>query len=178
MNRRKSLQLVLLCSLAIISFFIAGCGFKLRNSVTISPTLRIIYLKSSVPYTGLLAELRQNFLALNICVTQNPCQAPLTLDILSEKFQENRITISATSLLSQYLLSYEVVYQFESADCRIVVRPRIIRVTRNYTVNANQILGASNELPLLRQDMRREVVYQLINQLSSACVLDAVRICH
>lgn len=165
-------------ALCLFLTLISGCGFKLRNSVAISPCLRVIYLKSVVPYTGLLAELRQNFSALGICVTKNACQAPLTLNILSEKFQENRVTISATSLLSQYFLSYEVVYQFESADCRIVVRPRTIKVVRSYTINANQILGASNELPLLRQDMRREVTYQLINQLSSACVLDAVRVCH
>jgi LPS-assembly lipoprotein len=156
--------------------FIAGCGFKLRNSVVIPPALRVIYIKTC-PYNALLAELRQNFCALGIRTTRLPCQAPLTLNILSEKFLETRVTISATSLLSQYLLAYEVVYQFESADCEIIVPPRMIRVTRNYTVNANQILGASNELPLLQEDMRREVVYQLINQLSSACVLNAIKAC-
>ncbi len=34
-------------------------------------------------------------------------------------------------------------------------------------VNANDVLGAGNEIPLLQQDMYREAVYQLINQLSS-----------
>jgi outer membrane lipopolysaccharide assembly protein LptE/RlpB len=61
----------------------------------------------------------------------------------------------------------------ESANGCVLVPARTIAVTRNYTVNANVVLGAGNEIPLLQQDMRREVVYQLINQLSSARVIRA-----
>jgi LPS-assembly lipoprotein len=152
---------------------VAGCGFWLRNNTEIPPVLRVIYIKSSTPYSAFLADLRQNFSALGICMTKCPGQAPVTLDILSEKFRESRITISATSLLSQYLLLYEVSYQLEDAKGCVLVPARTIAVTRNYTVNANAVLGAGNEIPLLQQDMRREVVYQLINQLSSGRVIRA-----
>ena len=101
----------------------------------------------------------------------------MTLNIICEKFRESRITISATSLLSQYLLLYEVTYQLERADGCVLVPPRTISVTRNYTVNANAVLGAGNEIPLLQQDMRREVVYQMINQLSSGRVIKACLAC-
>lgn len=153
---------------------LSGCGFQLRNHLLITPALHTIHLKMALPYSGFCADLRQNFAALNICVVNNPCEAPITLHILSEKFREERVTISATSLLSQYLLSYSITYQLEKWDGRVLVAKRTISVVRNYTVNANQILGASNEIPLLRQDMRREIVYQLINQLNSACVLRAI----
>jgi len=163
---KKLLLILLVC-------FVAGCGFHLRNNAEIPPVLRVLYIKTAVPYSAFLADLKQNFSAVRICMTQCPEQALVTLHILGERFHESRITISATSLLSQYLLSYEVTYQLESANGCVLVPARTIAVTRNYTVNANVVLGAGNEIPLLQQDMRREVVYQLINQLSSARVIRA-----
>lgn len=157
--------------------FIAGCGFQFRNTAEIPAVLRVLYVKTSLPYSAFLADLRQNFSALGICMTKCPEQAPVTLNVLSEKFRESRITISATSLLSQYLLLYEVTYQLESANGCVLVCPRTISVTRNYTVNANAVLGAGNEIPLLQQDMRREVVYQMVNQLSSGRVIKACLEC-
>lgn len=166
MRRVLLLKLLLVC-------FISGCGFQVRNNTEIPSALRVLYIKTSVPYSAFSADLRRNFSAVGICMTKCSVQAPVTLHILSEKFQESRITISATSLLSQYLLSYEVAYQLEKADGCILVPARTISVGRNYTVNANAVLGAGNEIPLLQQDMRREVVYQIINQLSSGRVIKA-----
>lgn len=164
---KRILFLVLLIS------FIAGCGFQFRSSAEIPPSLRVLYLKSCTPCNGFLADLRQNLSALGICMTRCPQQAPITLNILSENFHESRVTISATSLLSQYLLLYQVVYQLEDANGCVLVCPRTISVLRNYTVNANDVLGAGNEIPLLQQDMHREAVYQIINQLSSGRVIRA-----
>jgi LPS-assembly lipoprotein len=163
----------LICLIGILLPMV-GCGFHLRGYSLLAPAMHVVYVRTASPYSGLYSDLRQNFCALGVRVTNNACQAPVTLHILTEKIQQDRITISATSLLSQYLLAYEVDYQLEDSHGCLLVARRKIRVTRNYTVNANQILGASNELPLLRQDMRREVVYQLINQLSSACVREAL----
>src|ERR1700722_1948027 len=143
---------------------IAGCGFQFRNCAEIPPVLRVIYLKTCLPNSLFFFDLRQNFCALGVCMTKCPEQAPVTLRILNEDFQESRITISATSLLSEYLLLYQVTYQLEDANGCVVVRPRTIKVTRTYMVNANDVLGAGNEIPLLQQDMYRDAVYQLINQ--------------
>lgn len=154
-------------SVLLVSFLTTGCNFQLRGNNALPTSLRMMYLKTSVPYSDFLANLRQNLKVLGVCITSSEKNAPITLHILKERFQENRITISATSLLSQYLLLYEVTYQLENqAGCRIM-GPRVVIITRNYTVNANQVLGAGNEIPLLQQDMHREAAYQIINQLNS-----------
>jgi LPS-assembly lipoprotein len=163
------------CIFLLSVFLLSSCGFHLRDSSHLPAQLRVVYIKTSTPYSGFGCDIRKNFCALGMRVTSNPQCARVTLNILSERFKENRVTISATSLLSQYLLSYEVIYQIEDAKGCILAPQRLITINRAYTVNANQILGADNELPLLRQDMRREAVYQLINQLNSCCVLSMAR---
>ena len=168
-----AIRLKCICLIGLL-FSIAGCGFQIRGHSLLAPQMRVVYVRTMNPYSGLSGDLRENFCALGVRVADNAYQAPVTLHILTEKFQQDRITLSATSLLSQYVLSYEVDYQLERPNGELLLAPRKIRVTHNYTVNANQILGVDNEVPLLRQDMRREVIYQLINQLSSECVRNAV----
>ena len=70
--------------------FYYGMWFQFRNCAEIPPVLRVIYLKTCLPNSLFFFDLRQNLCALGVCMTKCPEQAPVTLRILNEDFQESR----------------------------------------------------------------------------------------
>ena len=164
----QKIALLIQClMIAIILIMTQACGFHLRNQTQIPSSLHIIYLKSDDPYGSFTKQLTQTLRAYGIQLVSSTHHAPITLEILSDNFSKQATSISATSQLTQYLLTETMSYQLHNSRGNIISGPTTITTVRNYSATFNQMLGASNEEEQLSQEMRRDTVYQLINRLST-----------
>ena len=157
-------------SLPIVCLLIAsltGCGFKLRGEFQLPTQLRVMYLKTHKPYSALSKQLNQTLQSIGIKLVSSSQEAPYTLEIINDTLSHTTTSISATTQVVQYILTYTVNYRVLDKQGKEVLSPRSIVATRNYTANRNRMLGGSIEQSLLEEDMRRDVVSQLLNQLST-----------
>ena len=144
-----------------------GCGFHLRNQSQLPLSLRVMALKSYDPYGSFTKQLAQTLRAYGATLVAPPAHAPVTLEILRDKFSKQATSISATAQLTQYILTESMSFQIRNAQGQVIEGPIAITTTRNYTATFNQMLGATNDEELLKQEMQRDTIYQLFNRLST-----------
>lgn len=161
-------------TICIFTLLLIGCGFHLRGQANLPPQLHHIAIASNTPYSLLASQLRQTLQNMHIAINENPNTAPLTIKLLTDDFNQAATGTGATNQLTNYTLTYTVTYQLLEQHGEALTEPRQIVVNRSFTANNNQMLGSSNEQVLLQQDMRRDAILQILNQLNSKTVLTAI----
>lgn len=152
----------------LMLFTLTSCGFHLRGSFTLAPALHKIYIETKNPYGQLTRNLQQYLKQSNVEITASPDTATTVLAILSESETQNLVSVDITQLSRQYNLVLTVTYQVTSAKGEVLVPPQTMTETRSLPIQANQVLAGSNEANTLYQKMREAIVFDIINQLSSA----------
>lgn len=156
--------------LIIVSITLTSCGFHLRGEIPLSPRLKIMYLKTASPYGDLANNLRAYLKMSHVQLTDTPEAADTVLQILSENSTQQLLGVSSTQQTRQYNLILSVTFQLTDAKGNIIIIPQTVSETRTLAINTNQILAGSNEATALTQTMRREIVFDIMNKLTSNSV--------
>jgi LPS-assembly lipoprotein len=155
----------------IATFFLlallTSCGFHLRGEVPLAAPLKRMYLQSPDPYGELARNLRLGLEAAGVHLTESKDQAAIVLEILNEKTTQQLLSVGGTQQTRQYNLILAVTFQLTSPKGNIVMPPQTVSDTQALTVQADQVLGGSNEQNNLYQQMRQDIVFTLLNRLSS-----------
>lgn len=155
-----------------LALLLTACGFHLRGQAALPVQLKQLAFESDAPYSLLSTQLQQTLANMGVTLTDKA--APITLKLSKDDFSQTTATSGATNQLTTYAISYTVSYQLLNAAGKPLIEPRSITINRSFTANNNQMLGSSNEQTLLQQDMRREAIMQIINQLNSQSVKRAI----
>lgn len=163
-------------NLLVISCFIclSACGFHLRGSKPVANNLKIVYVDSENAYGFLTLRLKDALGSMHIQVTESAKQSPLILKIYDEKFSTSNLADSASSATKKYTLHYQVTYALFTDSGADVYGPKTLHVERNYLVNEDQVLSSTNETTVLQRELQNDVLYQLLHQLASPNVEQAL----
>ncbi len=157
-----------ICScLSLGALALTHCGFQAHPLAQLPATLQPLYIETPHPYGALNKTLQQVFHSLHIPLTTTTSEAAMSLNILSEGFSTGALAESENSKVKQYWLNYHLVYHLTNKNHQVVQTPRSIYIKRIYTVNEDQVLGATGETAFLRQVMMRDAVYRLLGELQS-----------
>jgi len=167
-------KIVLLLNLLCLTTLVSGCGFHLQGETKLAPPLHRLYLQTNDPYGTLARSLQQYLKLSNVQLVSSPTQASTILVILSDNTSEELLSVSGTQQTRQYNLKVTVVFDITDPKGRSLIGPQTLSETRTTTVQANQILGSSNEANLFYQQMRRSISYALINRIASNEVTTAI----
>ena len=153
---------------------LTSCGFHLRGPTPLPPPLKNIYVQSSDPYGALAHNIKQFLSMSGASVTDTSAKASTVLDILDEHSSEQLLSVGTTQQTRQYTLTLTVTFQLTDPQGRVLVTPQTVAETQSITIEADQILGGSNEQNNMYQIMRRKIVYRIMNLLASPAVAEAV----
>lgn len=154
-------------SVILISLCLASCGFHLRGVQPVNPELQTMYFKTAEPYGQLTRNLKQYFTMSGVNLTDTPNAANYVFDLMSETQREDLISVSGTQQTRQYNLVLTTVFQITKPDGTVVLPPQTISRSSVFTMQANQILGGSNEETSMYDQMRQDIVFDVMNRLSS-----------
>lgn len=149
---------------------LTACGFHLRgqgDTGAFPAQLRVIYVESAKPYGPLTQELQQMLKGMGARLTATAQEAPLKFVLVRDEVSQQTTGMNLTGQLNTYTLVYTVIYQIVDSSGRIVFGPHYATTSRSFTQNANQMLSSNYEYMQLEQDMRRDVVAQIMYQLGS-----------
>lgn len=151
----------------LLALLLSSCGFHLRGSMPLSPPLQRLYLKTQSPYGELTHNLQQYLKMSGVYLADSPQDASTVLDIISETTSQQLLGVSGTQQTRQYNLTLNVSFQVTDPKGNVLVAPVTLTQSRTLPINANQILAGSNEATALYQQMRRAIVFDIMNRLSS-----------
>ena len=109
-------------------------------------------------------------------VVESMAEAPVTLQILREGTSRSLGAISFNTNTRRYTLIYMVAFQLKDSAGEVLVGQLRVRTNRNLVIDANQVLGSTNEELVLEQEMRRELIQKIFYRLSAVDVLQALQV--
>jgi LPS-assembly lipoprotein len=149
---------------ALVSGLVAGCGFKLRGQQDFP------FETLSVPQVSPLGtELRRNIAAASdrTKVIQTATGADAVLTVLTEQQEKVILSLNTQGRVREFQLRYRVAYRVSSPKGLDFVPPTSVVLTRDITFN-DQVLAKETEEAQLYEEMRSDMVQQIIRRLARA----------
>ena len=156
------------------SLMLSACGFHLQGEMVLAPPLHRMYLQTPNPYGYLARNLKDALKLSKVHLVSSPNEAQTVLVILSDDTSQELLSVSGTNQTRQYNLHVTVTFEITTANGVVILPPQVFTETRAYTVQANQILGSSNEASLFYRQMRRALAYTIMNRIASREVTNMV----
>lgn len=150
--------------------FLTSCGFHLRGETPLAKPLHNLYIKTRTPYGDLTENLRTYLKMSHVNLAETPHEASTVLEIISETTTQQLLGVNLSQQTRQYNLILAVTFQITTPDGEIIMPPRTVTENRALSINTSQILAGSNQAAALTQDMRRMIVFDIMNVLSSKIV--------
>ena len=151
-------------SVFILAASLAACGFHLRGQEQqgVAPrTLPVTYVQGGNPLSGLTDELRRS----GGGIVQDREQARLLLTILTDGFERRLLSVGATGKAREFELYYTVSFEVHDQAGKQLLPKTDISLVRDYRFDETQLLGKDAEEAVLRQDMVRDAVQQILRRL-------------
>jgi outer membrane lipopolysaccharide assembly protein LptE/RlpB len=143
-----------------------GCGFHLAGSDLHSGIERA-YVSAAPSVTladGISRSLRQS----GVTVLDAPDPQAVTIELLSQREERRTVTTTPQAQAADYGLDLEVVYRVVGPNAVEMVPERAASVTRIVPVDRNNLVGSREQETLVRGEMQRELVRQILQSLSVA----------
>lgn len=163
--RLRSLTIIAItCSLLL-----TGCGFKLRGSQVLPPSVNFVAIKAQQAHDPLARALERRLAVYSLdggvdATSASPLSS-VTVRVAPEKLERRLLSVFSTGQVAEYELIYGVNYmvQFAGKDATT----HYFEVLRDYQDDPDQVLAKSRELELVLDEMRQEAADRIIRRLAS-----------
>lgn len=154
-----------LFTLVVALALLSACGFHLRGSVTAKMELPPVYLAGAA---GPLQRELRHYLALSeATVVAQEKDAQLVIELLGEDIQRRVLSVGSTGKVEEYEVHYAAGYAVRRADGTVLIPHETLDRQREYTYSESEVLAKDAEQARLVQDMRREVVRQMVRRVQA-----------
>jgi outer membrane lipopolysaccharide assembly protein LptE/RlpB len=159
----KISSILIICILCSLS----ACGFKLYSKEELPPQLHTLYLQSDNPYGQFETDLKHSFKTMGINFTDLQTQAPITLKIINTNFSHDNLNTVSSSQATVYNFTYNVTFNLLNSQDKSIISPQTVKSSRTLTLNPNEVIDANPEVDTIKQEMHRELIFKILNRLSS-----------
>ena len=146
-----------------LAFLMTACGFHLRGTGTMQMALTELNFAARDALSPLGKEVKERLADNKIQISSS---APFTLYVGPEEATQRTASFTAGTRSAEYTLTTAVSYELRSGNLPALLEDRI-EVQRTYAHNQNNVTGSGQEAGLLREEMRRDVVMQLMMRLQA-----------
>lgn len=165
MNRRLATPFAVLLLLVL-----SGCGFHLRNALSLPPDLGPLQIQARDPYSQLVLDLEQALARSGAEIV--PAATPVegehaVLHIIGEHWGNTPIAIDQFGRSQEFSLRYAVIFDVEHADGSDLVPQQAIELARDYVSAPTRSIGTEGEREILAREMRREMVNSILRRIDA-----------
>jgi len=164
----------------LIALFLAaglsGCGFHLRNKLTLPDDVPAVKVESSVRYSELVKLLNRGLRTSGATVVEadealqgddGKAMGVARLKIRSERWGDLPIAIDARGRAQEYSLRYAVIFTFLRPDGSVLVPEQAIEMSRDYVSQPTDATGTTTEREILADELRREMSASILRRIDS-----------
>lgn len=172
-------QLQKLSKQFIALLFLAGtialsaCGWHLRGNEPLPEDMQVLYLSITNENSDLSRSLQRSLQALGVTLVAKSTEAPLTLAITEIDNQRRTISTSSRGKAAEYELTTYITYELRNKLGERLFGPDTVSAEKIYLFDPNKVVSAFEEEQLLRQEMQRDLVRQLIRRYRASRTTEA-----
>lgn len=161
-SRRLLLGWLLVC--------LSSCGFHLRGSHggdRLPAQMAVTYIRTGSPYGSLAVALRRALTANGVRVTDDPKHADAVLAVVQDSRGRRVLSVGPNGRAQEYELIYTIRVELLDKSNKVLYRSPPIQRTRDFLFDEAAVLGMENEEQILYNDMRGDLVQDLIRRLAA-----------
>ena len=146
-----------------LAFLMTACGFHLRGTGSTQMALTELNFAARDALSPLSKDVKQSLINNKGTISSS---APFTLYLGLEEDSRRTASFTAGTRSAEYTLTTALNYELRSGNLPALIQDSVA-VQRSYAYNQNNVTGSGQEEALLRQEMRRELVMQLMMRLQA-----------
>lgn len=151
----------------IVLSLVAGCGFHLRGTQGAGLSLERIHVSGANAYGEFVQELKGSLRRADTAVVEEPADAPISLRVLGEKTTRRAVATTRDITVSEYELRMAVEFELLGKGNEPLIEPMELIAERIYVFDRSSLVGSSEEEELLKEEMRRDLVRQMIQRVNA-----------
>jgi LPS-assembly lipoprotein len=151
---------------AVLVLALTGCGFHLRDRITVPTQFGPIRVVSVDRYSPLAETLVQTLERSGATVAREGGEGAV-LDILAEQWGDTPISVDALGRSQEFSLRYAVIFELRRADGAVVVPRQTIELARDYVSNPVNSIGTEGEREILARELRREMAASVLRRIDA-----------
>ena len=152
-------------SLLLCSLLLTACGFHLRGMIDLPAWLNNVAIRGDAAKVEFSSLTKSYLEGYHVRVNPDPTTADYWLIISNFNYQQQIVSIGASTNSRQYQLILRVDFLLQDRQGHMISPLRRVVVTRQLTVNNDRILGSNAEEHSFLHEMRQEAVTQMVTIL-------------
>lgn len=152
---------------ALIALILSSCGFALRGANSGPISNDAVYLQSAQENSALTQGLTTALSNAQLRMVDSMQSAHYVLQIGAEEFSSRTSTVNGRARAAQYNLQLSTRISLSQGGNELLT-DEPLSVERSYFEDTANIAGSTQEIEILQQEMRRELVEQVMRRLRAA----------
>jgi LPS-assembly lipoprotein len=144
---------------------LAACGFELRRAQPLA--FKSIALVGFAPDSPLRLALERDLRAAGVALRDNPAQAEVVFDALSDVRQKTVAASTAAGQVREIQLRVGLRFRVATPAGQMLLAPADLLLTRDLSYSETAALAKQQEEALLFRAMEDDIVAQVLRRLSS-----------
>lgn len=166
LNKKLFINILLLIT-------VSACGWQLRDTQLLSADIGTVHLTAQDSQSRLIAELRQRLNNYQISTTSIRAEASYTIAILDSRTSRRTSTLNSGGRVAEYQLNEDLDFMiFDQAGNQLTAL-LTVSVEKVFEFDEQDVLASANEEQLLRNQMRQEIVRQILDHFSRLSIVSA-----
>jgi LPS-assembly lipoprotein len=149
----------------VLALLIASCGFQLRGSANLP--FETLYVPGATG--GIALDLKRTIqTGTSTRVVDTPKNAQAVLEFTGETREKEILSLTGAGRVREFRLRYRVQYRVRDNKGREYIPLTTLLQVRDILFNDSIVLAKESEEQLLYHDMQRDMVQQIMRQLTAA----------
>lgn len=154
----------------VLTMILSGCGFQLKgthahaDSGSASLRGRSVQIASSQPRSELITALSQQLSSAGARLDTGDSQA-LVLTLGAETFEQRNLSLTAQARSAEVELTLSTHFTLTQGN-RTLLETTNVSVTEQFYNDPRNVVGKTEELQLLRTEMRAELAAQIVRRIA------------
>jgi len=161
MSRVFKASLLLMSTLSL-----AACGFHLRQSVALPPSMQHVHVTSS--NTNLQRGLERSLAVSGIVVEDHKGTDVAELNIPVAQFSTDTLTVSGAARVTEYTVRYQVQFEVHDGAGQPLVPRQRIDMQRNFSYDATNTIGTTAQVDAIQSALNDDMVQAILFRLQAA----------
>jgi LPS-assembly lipoprotein len=151
----------------LMATIVTGCGWHLRGTGQVADNISSVHISAENRHGEFYKSLERALKSNDITVVGNATEAQYSIVTLNNKSSKRISTVSGGARASEYQLTESVDILILAADGTQLLPRTTLSGTRYLDFDANEVQSKVQEAELLRKEMSRDLVQQIIRRLNA-----------
>ncbi len=153
---------------ALAMLGLAGCGFHLRRSAVMPPSMSHVHLKVANPMLAFRRELERSLELAGVVLEDQSGPGIAEMDVPVASFSNDMMTLGGYTQVVEYAVRFHVQFSVDNDRGEPIVGRQRLDMQREYSYQSNQTIGTSGQIEQLQNGMVDDMVQSIMLRLQAA----------